>query len=226
MAIHVELLRGKLARPAAVPAPVLAVGAVAGGAGPTLMTDARESSPDSSVLGHVGVIEDEIRHLDSLVGGLLKFTRPESLRLEPIDLSQLIQDVVQVIEPEADRSRVLVETAVGRDLPEVYGDRTMLHKAFFNLALNAVQAMPSGGTLRIRAWKAKDRRVAVRFEDTGIGIPPENLERIFDLYFTTKEQGSGIGLALVYRTIVLHDGEIFVESAPGQTAFTVELPMV
>ena len=102
----------------------------------------------------------------------------------------------------------------------------MLHPAFLNLALNAVQAMPSGGTLRIRVAKARGRRVEVRFEDTGVGIAPENLEKIFDLYFTTKEHGSGIGLALVFRTIVLHDGDIKVESTPGHTSFTLDLPIV
>ena len=101
----------------------------------------------------------------------------------------------------------------------------MLRQAFLNLALNACQAMPGGGTLRIHCEPARGRRVCVSFADTGVGIKPEHLQRIFDLYFTTKEQGSGIGLSMVYRTVQMHDGEIEVESTPGGgTTFRVLLP--
>ena len=101
----------------------------------------------------------------------------------------------------------------------------MLRQAFLNLALNACQAMPNGGILRIRCQSARDRRVNVEFSDTGLGINPEHLQRIFDLYFTTKEKGSGIGLSMVYRTVQMHDGEIEVQSTPGSgTTFRVLLP--
>ena len=101
----------------------------------------------------------------------------------------------------------------------------MLRQAFLNLALNACQAMPHGGTLRIRCESARGRMVAISFTDTGVGIKPEHLQRIFDLYFTTKEKGSGIGLSMVYRTVQMHDGEIEVQSTPGAgTTFRVLLP--
>ena len=92
----------------------------------------------------------------------------------------------------------------------------MLQQAFLNLALNACQAMPHGGRLRIAAAPATPPYIEVLFEDTGVGIRPEDLSRIFDLYFTTKDSGSGIGLSLVYRTVQLHDGEIEVQSVPGR----------
>jgi two-component system NtrC family sensor kinase len=99
-----------------------------------------------------------------------------------------------------------------------------LQQAFLNLALNACQAMPSGGRLRIAANTRGRGRVEVVFEDSGVGIPPEQLGRIFDLYFTTKDQGSGIGLSMVYRTVQLHDGDIEVQSVPGRgTTFRVTL---
>jgi signal transduction histidine kinase len=85
--------------------------------------------------------------------------------------------------------------------------------------------MPNGGTLRITCESARGRRVAIVFSDGGVGIAPANLQRIFDLYFTTKEKGSGIGLSMVYRTVQMHDGEIEVQSTPGAgTSFRLLLP--
>jgi signal transduction histidine kinase len=101
----------------------------------------------------------------------------------------------------------------------------MLRQAFLNLGLNACQAMPNGGTLRIDCEAARSRRVRVSFTDTGVGIKPEHLKKIFDLYFTTKDKGSGIGLSMVYRTVQMHDGEVEVESTPGMgTTFRLLLP--
>jgi signal transduction histidine kinase len=101
----------------------------------------------------------------------------------------------------------------------------MLRQAFLNLALNACQAMPNGGALRIRCEPARGRRVSITFADTGVGIAPKDLQRIFDLYFTTKEKGSGIGLSMVYRTVQMHDGEIEAQSTPGSgTTFQILLP--
>jgi signal transduction histidine kinase len=109
--------------------------------------------------------------------------------------------------------------------PDVNGDPAMLRQAFLNLALNACQAMPNGGTLEIRCERASGGRVAVAFADTGVGIKPDHLQRIFDLYFTTKAKGSGIGLSMVYRTIQMHDGDIEVQSTPGAgTTFRILLP--
>jgi two-component system NtrC family sensor kinase len=107
----------------------------------------------------------------------------------------------------------------------VNGDPAMLRQAFLNLALNACQAMPNGGTLRITCEALRGRRVSIAVADTGVGIAPEHLSRIFDLYFSTRERGSGIGLSMVYRTIQMHDGEIEVQSTPGKgTTFKIQLP--
>ena len=101
----------------------------------------------------------------------------------------------------------------------------MLRQAFLNLAINGCQAMPNGGTLRLSCAPAPRNRIEVRIEDTGVGIRPADLERIFDLYYTTKEHGTGIGLSMVYRIIQMHDGEVEVQSTPGRgTTFRVLLP--
>ena len=141
-----------------------------------------------------------------------------------MNLSDLLNEVVPTVAPEAERRRVQI--AVDTDnAPDVNGDPAMLRQAVLNLALNACQAMPDGGTLRLRCEAARGRRVKLTVSDTGVGIKPEHLQRIFDLYFTTKEKGSGIGLSMVYRTVQMHDGEIEVQSTPGKgTTFTILLP--
>jgi signal transduction histidine kinase len=111
------------------------------------------------------------------------------------------------------------------DLPAINADPAMLRQALLNLALNACQAMPGGGTLRIVCRATSHSRVEVDVEDTGVGIPPENLEKIFDLYFTTKDRGTGIGLSMVYRIVQLHDGDVEVQSTPGSgTRFRLVFP--
>jgi signal transduction histidine kinase len=179
---------------------------------------------NAAALDHVATIVAQVRRLDEVVQGFLKFTRPEDLQLQPVDIGQIVQDLMPVISAEAGKHRVDVRVDFPFDLPRAYADPGMLQQAFLNLALNACQAMPHGGRLRIAGSLTAARQIAVVFEDTGVGITPEDLSRIFDLYFTTKEHGSGIGLSLVYRTIQLHDGEIEVQSVPGRgTTFRVLL---
>ncbi len=213
MMIHLELLRQQFA-PAAT---AVAVG----------RTAAKALSPapaPSLALEHVEVIAREIRRLDEVVQGFLKFARPEDLKLQPVNLSALIAEIRSVLLPEAEGRGVVLRIDC-EGAPDVNGDPAMLRQAFLNLALNACQAMPNGGTLRIGARAASGRRVAIEIADTGIGIAPEHLQRIFDLYFTTKTKGSGIGLSMVYRTVQMHDGEIEVQSIVGAgTTFTIVLP--
>jgi signal transduction histidine kinase len=229
MMIHLELLRNKLSsamRPQPVAGPAGAGLAFAAASGRAAVAAApTENAELSGVLEHVGIIAEEIRRLDQVVQGFLRFTRPEELRLQPVDLASVVDEIVQVVKPEAEKSSVAIEVLCPRDLPDIHGDPGMLRQAFLNLAINACQAMPQGGTLRIVCSVARGRRVEISFEDSGVGIKPEHLERIFDLYFTTKEQGSGIGLSMVYRIVQMHDGEVEVESTPGRgTKFRLLLP--
>ncbi|MDE3153986.1 MAG: HAMP domain-containing protein [Acidobacteriota bacterium] len=213
MTIHLELLRQ----------------ALSGGAAGRLARDEGEASAvvpsEQGALAYVDTIGEEIRRLDQVVQGFLKFTRPQEVQLEPLRLPALIEDLRSTIAPEADRTGVAIVLDCPADVPEVNGDPGLLRQVFLNLALNACQAMPDGGTLRISCGATRGRRVEVRVQDTGVGIAPGDLARIFDLYFTTKSAGSGIGLSMVYRIVQLHDGEIEVESTPGHgTTFRVLLP--
>ena len=138
-----------------------------------------------------------------------------------------MDEVVRVVEPEAAATGVQVQVECPDSVPDISGDPGMLLQALLNLAINACQAMPEGGRLRIACGAARGRRVEITVEDTGVGISPDNLERIFNLYFTTKPQGSGIGLSMVYRTVQLHDGDIEVQSTPGVgTTFRLLLPQL
>ena len=214
MMIHLELLRTKI-RSGVLVAAGSGVGVPARGPG----------SAEEGILQHVKVIESEIRRLDEVVQGFLKFTRPEDLRLQAVRIAALFEEILPIVEPEAQKHNVRVIVECPASVPSVNGDAAMLRQAFLNLAINACQAMPDGGTLRLTCAAAPRERVEVRIEDTGVGIPPEHLGRIFDLYFTTKDHGTGIGLSMVYRIVQMHDGEIEVQSTPGRgTKFTIALP--
>jgi signal transduction histidine kinase len=197
MTIHLELLRQKL----------------------------EQGRPAADVRTHADIIGREIKRLDAVVQGFLKFARPEDMRVERVSLGALAAEVAQAIRVEAEHAHVTVETTAPDKPLEVEADPTMLRQALFNLAVNAVQAMPHGGTLRFACESGRDGRALVRVRDTGTGIPPDQLARVFDLYFTTKAGGSGIGLSMVFRTVQLHQGDIDVESTPGAgTTFTIALP--
>ena len=210
MTIHLELLKqkvGSIKEPIVVPAPA---------GGPPRQLDLAK---------HVNIIASEIKRLDEVVAGFLKFARPDELKLQPVALGNVVNDVVMTITPEAHRRRVAIRHECSPGLPDINADQGMLMQAVLNLAINALQAMPDGGSLRLYCRPSSRRRVALSVEDTGIGIPPENLPRIFDLYFTTKEKGSGIGLSMVFRIVQLHDGEVEVQSTPGGgTKFTLFFP--
>jgi signal transduction histidine kinase len=216
MTIHLELLKQKLARQPAI--------AGAGpDHGPRIGNSGLSSPPD--VTKHVDIIGKEIRRLDEVLNGFLKFARPDELKLQPVRLSSLISDIQTSVAPEATRRHVTMKVECPESLPEINADPGMLSQALLNLALNACQAMPDGGTLKISCRTAPRRRLEIDIEDSGIGIPPENLGRIFDLYFTTKDKGSGIGLSMVYRIVQLHDGEVEVQSTPGRgTRFRLTFP--
>lgn len=220
MMIHLELLRTKIRNgQAGIPA--------AAGARPSTRRDSVTATPTvDGVLQHVEIIESEIRRLDEVVQGFLKFNRPEDLRLQPVRVSAIFAEILPVVDADARTHHVRIEVDCAGSEPTVNADAAMLRQAFLNLAINACQAMPDGGTLRLACAPSGRDRVEVRVEDTGIGIPPADLERIFDLYFTTKDHGTGIGLSMVYRIVQLHDGGVEVQSTPGHgTTFRILLPV-
>ncbi|PTL85099.1 histidine kinase [Vitiosangium sp. GDMCC 1.1324] len=173
----------------------------------------------------VGILEEEANRLNRLVDDLLDFARPSSPQPQPIPLARLLEEAVRTA--TSGQSRVRVEWMLEEDVPSVPVDERMMRQAFLNLALNAVQAMPQGGLLRVTARRCPERPGAIiEFTDTGPGIPPELRERLFKPFFTTKATGTGLGLAIVQRTLNAHSGHISIESPPGGgTTFRLVLPL-
>jgi len=175
------------------------------------------------VMPHLDILGSEVRRLDRVVRTFLDFTRPVELRPTETDLQALVEEVFRAAEPEADRHRVrLVLERNGGAKARV--DRDLMKQALLNLVLNGCQAMPSGGELRV---SSRERRHQVELEvaDQGVGIPPEARSRIFSLYYTTKPSGTGVGLAMSYRIVQLHNGSIdFSSEVQRGTTFRLTLP--
>ena len=172
----------------------------------------------------VAVLDSEIDRLDSVVKRFLDFMRTPEMRLEETQLEDLLREISEVAHPQLDRAGVQLETSYA-DLPPLNVDRALIKQALLNLVLNAIEAMPQGGKLTLALGRRGDR-AEIRVTDTGKGIAPEHRTRIFQLFFTTRPGGSGIGLASAYRAVQLHDGEIDFDSEVGRgTTFRIDLPL-
>ncbi|MGB7284503.1 MAG: ATP-binding protein [Candidatus Acidiferrum sp.] len=188
----------------------------------------KESLPadsDSSAKQAVNVLDKEIDRLDAVVKRFLDFTRPMDVRLEPTQLAELLKEVLEVAHPQMQKGNIQVAQLLPIDVPEVYVDRALLKQAVLNLVLNAGESMPSGGQLRL-VLSRRGEMAEISVGDTGKGIPPEHRQKIFQLFFTTRPGGSGIGLASTFRIVQLLNGSIDFTTEVGKgTTFRIELPL-
>ncbi len=171
-------------------------------------------------------IETQVLRASQIVQNLLNFARMERPTVGELDIRKVLDETLQLLEPQLRNTRIEVVKRYAEELPPILGDATKLQQVFMNLILNARDAMPEGGRLTLAAY-LRDGQVCVDVEDTGVGIPPEHIARIYDPFFTTKGvgRGTGLGLALSYGIIQEHAGRIFVESQVGRgTRFTIALP--
>jgi PAS domain S-box-containing protein len=181
--------------------------------------------PDSGSQQAVQVLDKEIDRLDAVVKRFLDFTRPMDVRLEATQIADVLKEVIEIAKPQLQKSKIQVVQLIPIDVPEVYVDRALLKQAVLNLVLNAVEAMPSGGQLRLMLSR-RGEMAEITVGDTGKGIPVENRQKIFQLFFTTRPGGSGIGLASTFRIVQLHNGSIDFTSEVGRgTTFRIELPL-
>ncbi len=183
----------------------------------------KEIDPDTR--RHVDVISSEIQRLDRVVQTLVDFTRPVELRLNDMDIRKLVEDVVSLASPAAEKHNVLIEREASLDSLPVRIDADLVKQALLNIVLNGVQAMPDGGTLRLTVKRDGDSAL-ISVRDQGAGIPENIRDKIFNLYFTTKTGGSGIGLAMAYRVVQLHHGSVeFTSIIDHGTTFYLRFPL-
>lgn len=174
---------------------------------------------------HVDIIDSEIHRLDRVVQILVDFTRPRDLHLEDTNLRLVLDEVVLLAAPDAEQHGVTIVRESPNDAMPVKVDIDFIKQAILNVVINGVQAMPNGGTLTIAAVH-EDGFVVIEVRDQGVGIPAEVQEKIFELYFTTKKGGSGIGLAQTYQIMQWHYGSVEFESTAGKgTIFRLRLPL-
>ena len=181
---------------------------------------------DPDTRRHMDVIASEIQRLDRVVQMLIDFTRPVELRLTDIDLSRIVDEVLSLASPDAERHGVRVIRQLAAETLPVRVDADLLKQALLNVVLNGVQAMPQGGNLEVAARRASDREIVIEVRDQGAGIAPEIRDKVFNLYFTTKKAGTGIGLAMTYKVMQLHHGSVdFAPASPRGTVFQLTLPL-
>jgi signal transduction histidine kinase len=174
---------------------------------------------------HVDIIDNEIHRLDRVVQILVDFTRPRELHLEDADLKLVLEEVVLLASPDAAQHGVKIVRQLPAESVPVKVDVDLIKQAMLNVVLNGVQAMPNGGSLTIQTHRDEDS-VVTEIKDEGTGIPVAVQEKVFELYFTTKKTGSGIGLAQAYQIMQWHYGSVDFDSEEGKgTTFRLRLPL-
>ena len=169
-------------------------------------------------------IASEVDRLTEITENYLRFARFPEAKLEPEDLGAVVESVLEFSRAELAQAGIALDIAVASGLPEIAGDESQLRQALMNLVRNAREAMAGGGRLRVSV-DAGEGQVRLRLSDTGAGIAEGNLAKIFDPFFSTKDKGTGLGLALVQQIVAEHAGRIDVESTPGHgTTFTLTFP--
>lgn len=178
--------------------------------------------------GHIqevlGRVKEEIARLNDFAENCLKFSRSGNLTLREENLGSILTELVELVSPQASLSGINVRLEVEAGIPDVSVDRERLKQALLNVVLNAFEAMPDGGTLTLKAVRAGDVAKVIS-RDTGHGIPADVRDDVFKLFYTTKRDGSGIGLPLAQNIIQAHGGSISYDSSDNGTEFVIELPL-
>lgn len=172
------------------------------------------------------IIKLECRRLGRLLNNLLDFARPRPPHIEAVEVEGLIDPVIALISHTAEKASIVVRKSLSQGLPPVQCDAEQLKQVVLNLTLNAIQAMPDGGEVTLSATKDEER-VLIEVSDQGTGIPEEELDRIFDPFYTTKQTGTGLGLSVAYQIIAQHQGTITVRRNPNRgMTFSIRMPLV
>jgi two-component system sensor histidine kinase HydH len=183
-----------------------------------------DSARDRRMLKKLLSLQQECRRMGGILEDFLKFARAGQPELVPCDLNQVVREFLEFYQPEAAANGVEISPHLAADLPEVRLDAALFRQVLLNLALNAQQAMPRGGLVEIQT-RLRDGRVELEMIDNGCGMDEKTLSRIFEVFWSTKTSGSGLGLPTVKRIVEAHGGQLLVDSAPSRgTQFTISLP--
>ncbi len=192
-----------------------------------LRDDFRELK-EKEILSMIQDILSQSERASEIVRALLDFSRSERKEMEELSIGVLVNETLRLVQNQIMLSGIELQVLIPSDIPMIFGERNGLQQVFLNLFINAIQAMPDGGVLKVTAFGSdKGQGVTVEVADTGVGIAPENIPRIFDPFFTTKQvgRGTGLGLSVTYGIVEKHGGTIGVRSEVGKgTTFTVSLP--
>jgi two-component system sensor histidine kinase HydH len=184
-----------------------------------------ETPRQRRTLKRLETLQRETSRLAGLLEDFLRYARTQHIEPEPCRLNDIVQEMLDFFAPQAARCGIDIRTRLAPDLPVVHADPKLLKQAILNLVVNAREAMPDGGELLVQTARHGDQ-LQIDVTDTGVGIPDHHLGKIFDLYFSTREGGSGLGLAATRRILELHGGTIDVESEVHKgTHFTIRLPI-
>jgi two-component system sensor histidine kinase HydH len=183
-----------------------------------------ETPRDRRVLTQVKTLQRECRHLEEILNAFLQFARLGEIELVESDVNQLVRDFIEFYKPEAQEHGIEISPHLASDLPSVRADRSLYRQMLLNLALNAQQAMPGGGIMEFQT-KLDDGCVQLALIDNGIGMDEATQAKLFDVFFSTKAGGSGLGLPTVRKIVEAHQGRIACQSEPGRgTRFVISLP--
>jgi len=185
----------------------------------------KSESTEKKTQKYFSVIKEEIDRLNRIVVDFLFAVRPMNLELREGDINELLSQIMEFVKFEMEQSKIVCMLELDKKLPKILFDERYMKQALLNLVKNAQAAMPKGGVFTV-ATKFADNEIRISLCDTGVGISKENLAKIFEPYFTTRETGTGLGLTQVYKIIREHQGEITVDSSPGTGAeFRITLPV-
>jgi signal transduction histidine kinase len=186
----------------------------------------REAKGYPDLNGYTKIIGEQVDRQNQIITELLEFGRPRPKIIQTLSINRLINSVLSFTGPFLQQNKVLLHKETRDDLPNIEGDGEQLKQVLVNLILNAVQAMPEGGHLRIVTY-TKSNAVVIIVKDTGRGIAADDLKHIFDPFYTTREGGGGLGLAIGYQIIESHGGKLEAHSVEGKgSEFTITLPVI
>jgi signal transduction histidine kinase len=191
-----------------------------------LIHSLRENLPSENIHREdLKVIEEEMHRINDIVDQFLRFAKPASPLLEKTELLPIFEETLQLLKPQIEAQQITVQKDF-KSLPPITIDKEQIKQVILNLILNSIQAMPEGGQLALKGQASEDRQwVQLSIQDSGTGILPEDMNKLFDPFFSTREGGIGLGLSIAHRIIDQHHGKIEVESKPGKkTLFTLWLP--